>query len=194
MGGKRKKGGKKAKQPAARTAEQAPLASHGGDAVDAIVAAWARERPDLDVASVGVVSRLTRLAARFTQALEANFARHRLTKASFEALAALRRSGVPFRLSQTKLMHELSLTPGTVSVRIGRLVHDGLAVRLDDPGDRRGVIVQLTPAGLRAFDDVVHDHLATERRLLAALDAGERDELAGMLRRLLRDASSGDVA
>ena len=65
------------------------------DAVDAIIAAWGRERPDLDVSSVGVVSRVSRLSARFTQALEANFASHGLTKASFEALAALRRSGGP---------------------------------------------------------------------------------------------------
>ncbi len=162
-----------------------------GDAVDAIIAAWNRERPELDVTSVGVVSRVTRLSARFTQALEANFARHRLTKASFEALAALRRSGAPYRLSQTALMRELSLTPGTVSVRIRRLVDDGLALRRDDPGDRRGVIVELTEAGLDAFEDVVADHLATERRLLAALDAGEQELLAGLLRRLLLHVPAG---
>jgi DNA-binding MarR family transcriptional regulator len=156
-----------------------------GDAVDAIIAAWGRERPDLDVSSVGVVSRVSRLSARFTQALEANFASHGLTKASFEALAALRRSGGPCRLSQTALMRELSLTPGTVSVRIGRLVEDGLAVRRDDPGDRRGVIVELTPSGAAAFDGVVADHLATERSLLAALEAREQAQLADLLRRLL---------
>jgi DNA-binding MarR family transcriptional regulator len=157
------------------------------DAVDAIIAAWGRERPDLDVSSVGVVSRVARLSARFARALEANFASHGLTKASFEALAALRRSGEPYRLSQTALMRELSLTPGTVSVRIGRLVEDGLAVRRDDPGDRRGVIVELTPAGSAAFDSVVADHLATERRLLEALDAHEQEQLADLLRRLLLD-------
>jgi DNA-binding MarR family transcriptional regulator len=155
------------------------------DAVDAIVAAWGRERPDLDVTSVEVVSRVTRLSARFTQALEANFAAHGLTKATFEALAALRRSGAPYRLSQTELMRTLSLTPGTVSVRIARLVEEGLAARHDDPSDRRGVIVALTPAGEAAFEDVVEDHLATERRLLAALEPGQQAELARLLRRLL---------
>jgi DNA-binding MarR family transcriptional regulator len=155
------------------------------DPVDEIVAAWARERPDLDVSSVAVVSRVTRLSARFTQALEANFAAHGLTKATFEALAALRRSGAPYRLSQTELMRVISLTPGSVSVRISRLVEEGLAERLEDPADRRGVIVAMTAAGEAAFDDVVEDHRATERRLLAALEAGEQDLLAGMLRRLL---------
>lgn len=166
-------------------------AAPGPDDVDGILAAWGRERPDLDVSSVGVVSRVTRLSARFTQALEANFARHGLTKASFEALAALRRSGAPYRLSQTALMRVLSLTPGTVSVRIRLLVDDGLAVRIQDPDDRRGFIIGLTEAGLRAFDDVVDDHLATERGLLAALDPGEQAVLAGLLRRLLLDAPAG---
>lgn len=154
------------------------------DQVDAIIAAWERERPDLDVSPVGVVSRVSRVAARFSRALEANFEGHGLTKADFEALAALRRSGTPCRLSQTRLMWELSLTPGTVSVRIARLVGRGFVERLA-ADDRRGVIVGLLPAGERAFEDVVHDHLATERQLLAALDPGEQDLLAGLLRRLL---------
>ncbi|MGE5229361.1 MAG: MarR family winged helix-turn-helix transcriptional regulator [Deltaproteobacteria bacterium] len=160
-----------------------------GDQVDAIIAAWGRERPDLDVAPVGVVSRVARVAARFSQALEANFAGHGLTKADFEALAALRRSGAPYRLSQTRLMRELSLTPGTVSVRIARLVERGFVERLA-ADDRRGVIVGLLPAGERAFEDVVHDHLATERRLLAALDPGEQELLAGLLRRLLTSGTT----
>lgn len=162
-----------------------------GDQVDAIIAAWERERPDLDVTPVGVVSRVARVAARFSQALEANFEGHGLTRADFEALAALRRSGTPYRLSQTRLMRELSLTPGTVSVRIVRLVERGFVERLADDDDRRGVIVGLLPAGERAFEDVVHDHLATERRLLAALDPGEQELLAGLLRRLLSAESSG---
>lgn len=186
-GGTQRRGGE-VRQTSGLPADEAGSGPGGGDAVDAIIAAWGRERPELDVSSVGVVSRITRLAARFTQALEANFARHGLTKASFEALAALRRSGAPYRLSQTALMHELSLTPGTVSVRIRRLVDDGLAARRPDPGDRRGVIVELTKAGLAAFESVVDDHLATERRLLASLDAGEQAQLAGLLRRLLRGA------
>jgi DNA-binding MarR family transcriptional regulator len=181
---------RKQKAGVADASAAACAAAQERDAVDAIIAAWGRERPDLDVSSVGVVSRITRLSARFGQALEANFVSHGLTKASFEALAALRRSGAPYRLSQTALLRELSLTPGTVSVRIGRLVEDGLAARRDDPGDRRGVIVQLTPAGAAAFDGVVDDHLTTERRLLTALDADDQAQLAGLLRRLLLAAAS----
>lgn len=158
------------------------------DEVDAIIAAWRRERPDLDVSTVGVVSRITRLAARFTATMEATFAAHGLTKATFEAIAALRRAGAPYCLSQSQLMRTLSLTPGTVSVRVERLVAEGLVEREPDGGDRRSVLVRLTPHGEAAFEDVVHAHLETERRLLAALTPRERDLLAGLLRRLVLGA------
>ena len=163
------------------------------DEVDAIIAAWERERPDLDVASVGVVSRVTRLAARFTAAMEATFAAHGLTKASFEAIAALRRSGAPYRMGQTDLMRTLSLTPGTVSVRIDRLAADGLVEREPHAGDRRSVMVRLTRRGEEAFDDVVDAHLETEARLLGALTRREWEVLAGLLRRLVLDAEGPEV-
>lgn len=159
------------------------------DEVDAIIDAWARERPDLDVSTVGIVSRITRLAARFTAAMEATFAAHGLTKPTFEAIAALRRSGAPYRMSQTDLMRALSLTPGTVSVRIDRLVAEGLVEREADPGDRRTVLVRLTARGEDAFENVVHAHLETERRLLRVLDESERDALAALLRRLVLDTA-----
>jgi DNA-binding MarR family transcriptional regulator len=164
------------------------------DEVDVIIAAWERERPDLDVTTVGVVSRVTRLAARFTAILEATFAAHGLTKASFEAIAALRRAGAPYRMSQTTLMQALSLTPGTVSVRIDRLVAEGLVVREPHAEDRRSVLVRLTPRGEEAFDDVVGAHLETERRLLGALTRHECDVLAGLLRRLVLDAQQQPTA
>jgi DNA-binding MarR family transcriptional regulator len=161
------------------------------DEVDAIVEAWALERPDLDVSTVGIVSRVTRLATRFTAAMETTFAERGLTKATFEALAALRRAGDPYRLSQTGLMRVLSLTPGTVSVRIDRLVADGLVAREPDPDDRRSVIVQLTERGEAAFEGVVHTHLETERRLLRSLSPGEREILTDLLRRLVVDTAPG---
>jgi DNA-binding MarR family transcriptional regulator len=155
------------------------------DDVDNIVAAWARERPDLDVSSVGVISRVMRLAARFTREMDETFAVHGLTRADFEALAALRRSGSPYRLAQGELMRILSQTPGTVSVRVDRLVAHGWARRAADAADRRSAVVSLTPSGRRRFDAAVPDHLETQRRLLQALDGTEREQLAALLRRLL---------
>ena len=53
------------------------------------------------------------------------------------------------------------------------------------PQDRRGLLIELTPAGLRLIDEAVTDHVAAEHRLLTALSPAERDQLAGLLRTLL---------
>lgn len=82
-------------------------------------------------------------------------------------------------------MDALQLTGGTVSVRIDRLERDGIVERLPDPYDQRGVLVRLTEKGERLFDQVAPLHLANEDRLLSALTAQEREQLAALLRILL---------
>lgn len=158
-----------------------------GDAVDALVAGWRARRDDLDVSCVEVVARLGRVRGLMEQSMEAVFAGFGLTAAGFSALAAVARlegdDGVP----QVRLMRELGLTSGTVSVRIDRLVADGLAVRGPDPDDRRGTRIRLTERGRALFERAAPAHLENERRLLAALSAGEREHLAGLLRILLLD-------
>jgi len=61
----------------------------------------------------------------------------------------------------------------------------GMVERQPDPTDRRGRLVALTDRGRVLVDTAVVDHLANEQRLLGALDAGEREQLAGLLRKLL---------
>src|SRR3712207_8463516 len=69
------------------------------DEVDRIVAAWRRERPDLDVEPLTVLSRVTRLARHLDLARRASFARHQLEPWEFDVLSALRRDGPPYQLS-----------------------------------------------------------------------------------------------
>jgi DNA-binding MarR family transcriptional regulator len=70
--------------------------------------------------------------------------------------------------------------------RVDRLVARGYVEREPDPTDRRGVIVRLTPAGMAVVDAALSHLLAHEHELLAELGPRERDDLAGLLRRLLR--------
>jgi len=155
------------------------------DAVDHIVAAWARERPELDTAPAAIVGRIGRLRWYFDAGLERTFRRFALTRAAFDVLAALRRSGQPYRLPQKVLMGALMRTSGTTSFRINRLESQGLVRREPDPGDGRGVFVTLTKKGLRLIDVVAPVHLANEDQLLAALSREERALLVILLRKLL---------
>ena len=171
-------------------AHAAPAPAAGADSVDAILDDWARERPDLDFSPVGVVTRLGRVRSHVDGALAKLFAAHGLSAADFQVVVTLRRQGRPFRLPQSRLMTELALTSGTISVRIDRLTRAGVVTRTPDPDDGRGSLVTLTAHGAALFDELAPLHLANEDRLLSALDAAERDLLADLLRKLLASFES----
>ena len=152
------------------------------DEVDRIVAAWARERPDLDVTPLTVLSRVTRLARHLDLARRSSFARHGLETWEFDVLSALRRAGAPYRLSPGALLTQTLVTSGTMTNRIDRLAERQLVTRLPSPDDRRGVLVELTATGLTRVDDALADLLDVERGLLGGLDGTELTRLAGLLR------------
>ncbi|MGL5864991.1 MAG: MarR family winged helix-turn-helix transcriptional regulator, partial [Dermatophilaceae bacterium] len=137
------------------------------DDVDRIVSAWRRERPDLDVTPLEVLSRVSRLARRLDLARSTAFADHGLESWEFDVLAALRRAGHPYELSPGQLVAETLVTSGTMTNRVDRLAARDLVERSPDPRDRRGVIVRLTPAGRDTVDAALADLLSHERDLLA---------------------------
>lgn len=155
------------------------------DDVDAIVEAWRRERPDLDVEPLHVFSRVSRLARLLDLDRTSAFARHQLEGWEFDVLSALRRAGDPYQLSPGRLVQETLVTSGTMTNRIDRLATKGWVERLPSPTDRRGVIVQLTKGGQAAVDAAMADLLTREGELLDDMPADERRALTGALRRLL---------
>jgi DNA-binding MarR family transcriptional regulator len=155
------------------------------DDVDAIVESWHRERPDLDVQPLAVLSRVTRLARHLDQARAEAFDLHDLDSWEFDVLAALRRSGAPYALSPGQLASETMVTSGTMTNRVDRLTERGFVQRTPDPNDRRGVRVELTDAGKRAVDGALTDLLKREHTLLDSLDTRQRADLADLLRTLM---------
>lgn len=160
------------------------------DEVDEIVAAWRRERPDLDVEPLHVLSRLDRLAGVLGERRAAIFARHGLRRHEFDVLAALRRAGEPFELTAGELAARTYVTSGTMTSRLDGLTERKLVTRAPDREDGRLVRVALTPAGRRLVDAAFAELVAAERDLLAPLDPVGRDALAEHLRVLLATASS----
>jgi DNA-binding MarR family transcriptional regulator len=156
-----------------------------GDEVDEIVARWLAERPDLDVTPLQVLSRVSRLARHLDRARRAAFAAHGLETWEWDVLSALRRQGSPYQLSPGALLRATLVTSGTMTNRIDRLETAGLVTRRPDPHDKRGVLVELTPAGLQTADAAFSDLLARERELLTGLSAGQQQQLASLLRILL---------
>ncbi|MFI0937933.1 MarR family winged helix-turn-helix transcriptional regulator [Streptomyces sp. NPDC021020] len=154
------------------------------DEVDRLVAAWRRERPDLDVEPLEVLSRVSRLARHLDRARRLAFTEIGLESWEFDVLTALRRAGTPYQLSPGQLLTQTLVTSGTMTNRIDRLAEKRLVERLPDPSDRRGVLVRLTPAGQDRADRALAGLLAQERTILGELTQAQRAELASLLRQL----------
>ena len=156
------------------------------DEVDRIVASWRRERPDLDVAPLEVLSRVGRLARHLDRRRREAFTLTGIESWEFDVLAALRRAGEPYELSPSQLMAQTLVTSGTMTTRVEKLAARRLVDRARrESGDRRGVRVRLTTKGRAAVDAAFERLLEHERTLLGALTESERAELATMLRTLV---------
>jgi len=155
------------------------------DEVDQIVEAWRRERADLDVEPLQVLSRVSRLARLLDQARGRAFTDHGLDGWEFDVLSALRRVGAPYELSPGALVQQTLVTSGTMTNRVDRLESRGFVERHPAPKDRRGVLVRLTPAGRDAVDSAMTELLGHEHEILSHLSSRNRTALAASLRTLL---------
>ncbi|KGM10198.1 MarR family transcriptional regulator [Cellulomonas carbonis] len=176
--------------PAARGAASVASGPVPRDGVDRIRDQWARERPELDTEAMGIFGRVYRLARVAGDAVAAAYAEFGITRADFDVLATLRRSGEPFALSPTQLTASLMLTSGGVTGRVDRLEGLGLVRRAPSPSDRRSLVVSLTEEGRELVDRALVAGLEVQQGLLAGVAEDRRPLLDGLLRELLASADA----
>jgi DNA-binding MarR family transcriptional regulator len=164
------------------------------DHLDRILAQWRRERPELDVAPLGLVGRLFRSTHLADKVLAETLSQHGLQAGWFDLLAALRRAGAPYELNPTQLMQATMLSSGGMTKRLDRLVEAGLVERRPDPADRRGTLVGLTRRGKAIVNGAIDPHLENQKRLLGALTPAERRALDDLLRKLLASLERSETS
>jgi DNA-binding MarR family transcriptional regulator len=162
-------------------AEPAP----GDDGIDRVVQAWRRERPDIDVSSIGIISRIWRVSRHLERERKDRLAELGTDRVTLDVLAMLRRSGPPYRRTAGELTHASLITSGGVSQRLDKLERAGMVTRHIHPEDRRRIDVELTPVGMRLVDSVLADLMEHESKLLDELSDAEQDDLRRTLKRLL---------
>lgn len=156
------------------------------DDVDRVENDWRRERPEIDVSSIGVVSRIWRIGRHLEQQRQAHLEAFGSDRGAIDVLAMLRRAGPPFRRTASELTRSALITSGGVSQRLGKLEKAGLITRHVDTADRRRVDVELTGDGVALVDSVLADLMEHDSTVLsAALTAPECEQLRGLLRKLL---------
>lgn len=155
------------------------------DTIDKLLETWQRERPDLDPWPSGIAARIFRLATHLRRHAETWLDPMGLSWETFEIITALRRNGAPYEMKPTALYRATFLTSGAMTNRLDRAHAAGLIVRMDDPEDRRGVVVRLTPAGLALANDAIERYYAESNQLMGHLRTKQRTDLANLLRELL---------
>lgn len=162
------------------------------DAVDAVVSAWQRERPDLDLTAIAVVGRLGRVNLLLGPAQEQVFGEFGLQRGEFDVLAALRRSGAPYALSPSRLSDLLMLSRAGMTNRLDRLESAGMIERSLDRADRRSFQIRLTDQGYATVDAAMARHTANVTNLLAGLTPRELTTLDALARKLLGHLTDPD--
>lgn len=106
----------------------------------------------------------------------------------FTVLTSLSEQG---EASQAALGRRLWIDRSDLHAIVGELERAGLIARVRDPADRRRNVVTITSAGKSTLTrlDALIDR--AQRDLVAPLTAGERRELAQLLKRLIPEAPVG---
>jgi DNA-binding MarR family transcriptional regulator len=156
------------------------------DDIDRMLEVWAREIPDLDPLTEGIVERIQILAKSFDRSMDETLAEFGLDRRTINLLGRLRAHGAPYRRSPGQLATEMRLSSGAMTNRLDRLETAGLIRRLPDPNDRRGTLVEPTEAGHATWDRTLNTQAKREARVGTVLSPAEREEVHRLLRRLMR--------
>lgn len=164
------------------------VADDSTDEVDEHVARWQRFWADTDGfdANVeGAITRMQHIVRKLRSDSAQAFSGSQFTLEDYQTLHTLLVQPYPVEATPAQLAEALHVTRAAVTSRLDRLVDARFITRDVDPADRRRVIVRPTAAGRAAWDHKVHEGMAREKQLFAALDAEEILLLNAILRKVI---------
>jgi DNA-binding MarR family transcriptional regulator len=169
-----------------RTVVRPVMVGPNEDIADYSLVVWKRERPDIDSSAKRITGRILRLSEVFLNRFNAELAELGLTYSVYAILATLRTIGAPsYRMSPTQLKNTLMVTSGGLSNLLKKAEDYGYIRRTNDPDDRRGVVVELTRAGLTLCDRAMPLQAAAEQDLIRMLSAEQKDTVTDLLRQMM---------
>ncbi|WP_030620639.1 MarR family winged helix-turn-helix transcriptional regulator [Streptomyces sclerotialus] len=153
------------------------------DIVAGVLRQWQQVHPGLDTGPMAVIGRLNRCSALLQQAVDAPLVQEGLTRAEFDILGTLRRTGR--ELTPGQLARETFASGAAVTKRLRLLEERGLVARRPDARDRRVAHLSLTDEGRELIDRLLPDQLSFESSLLSGLSGEELGHLSTALSDLL---------
>ena len=170
------------------------------DDIDQIQQEWLLTRPDLPLRSIGVITRIWRIAKLLSDDRRHTMNQLGMEPAIRDLLANLRRSGDPYRLRVSQLAVRCRVSKSAITQRVVRAEAAGLVrsmragsvsadkvedLALADETDQRAVWIVLTPQGKEFVETTIETLLQHEDSLIDKLGDEEIANLSSILRRLL---------
>jgi len=122
------------------------------------------------------------VAQRIRRAANTDLEPTNLRPAHLRALRTIGRQREPIRMSE--LADELGIVRRSATSVVDDLYDRGLIARLDDPDDRRAVLIELTPLGRSTLAAIRRSRRTAAGDVLGALSPDELGELRVLLERL----------
>jgi DNA-binding MarR family transcriptional regulator len=152
---------------------------------------FAGEYPDGDPTCTEAYASLCRTGEALLEELDR---RIRLTfdmpQAAATALAVIEGARAP--LTPSQVSDRVLVASATMTATLDLLEHRRWIRRIPNPGDRRSVLIEITPDGRATADQLLPGIRHIERNILTALSQGERACLLDLLSKIL--ARTADVA
>jgi len=110
-----------------------------------------------------------------------------IPQAAATALAVIDGAGVP--LTPSQVSDRVLIASATMTATLDLLEHRGWIRRVANPDDRRSTLIEITPDGTAATDQLLPGIRALEKSILSALTPGERGHLLDLLAKVLARAA-----
>ncbi len=145
------------------------------DAVQQIISQWQNQGfSNDDLLAMETIGRIKRLEVILMRKLSANYKiNYQISHWEFDVLATLRRTGAPYLMSPTVLFDSMMVSSGTMTNRLQHLEKKQLIERVDNPEDKRSLLVKLTSEGLDLIDRAVASHVQLENDLMSDISKEE---------------------
>ena len=148
--------------------------------------AWAREYPgSTDTSGLLLITLLARLSVLIEAFEQETLHPFELMPSDYAVLAALRRAGAPYELAPNQLYTALERSSGGMTKMLKRLENLGFVKRVNDPQDRRGKLVRLTPTGKRVEAEAFQAFLTSTHELLQSASRDDLNTIDDAMRSLL---------
>ncbi len=140
--------------------------------------------PNTGLISVEVILKLMKVVSYINSRREAQMIEHGLTSGRFYLLMLLKRQKPVHMLSPSDLAKLTGVTRGTMTQFIDAIEKDGFVTRVEDPFDRRRMLVKLTDLGDQKTKEILPIYLERMVAYTKVLSDSEKTVAVDLLEKM----------